>query len=111
VSVGWVALALAVVVFVVTVLCALGVIKENGVVGIRTPATKRSLAAWTRAHRSAARLLLPGSALIGALGAALGSGWHPGGLSASAAGIALLFAFAAIIFASAFVANRAALRA
>ena len=65
------------------VVSAAGVrIKANGVLGLRTPATVASEAAWEAGHRAALPLVRPlcvAAVASGFLGAALGS-WPPAGV-------------------------------
>ena len=106
---GWVLIAMSIFVVVMTLLAAAGRIAPNGLLGIRTPATQRDEAAWRRAHRAAAWVLVPGCSLgmvVGVLflvGAIGGSGERAGEVA--------LFGFVVLAGVAAFVADRAARRA
>jgi hypothetical protein len=104
----WVALGLAVLGAVITVLCAAGRIPANGLVGIRTPATRCSEAAWTAGHRAAAQILVPAAVIVGALSVAVILGWNVAGLPVETTGGAILGGYAAVLVISAVVAHRAA---
>jgi len=49
----WITLALAILVTVITALAGRGVIPNNGLVGIRTPAIMHSDSSWRGGHRAA----------------------------------------------------------
>lgn len=65
----WVAIALAVLVTVITVLAGRGTIPNNGLVGIRTPSVQRTNQTWAEAHRAATPLLLGLSIVVVVVGA------------------------------------------
>ncbi|GAA3212565.1 hypothetical protein GCM10010488_08390 [Oerskovia jenensis] len=58
---------MALVVAWLTYLGATDRMTRNGLIGIRTPATQRSDAAWIAGHRAALKVVLPGAALVTAL--------------------------------------------
>ncbi|MBM7480332.1 SdpI family protein [Oerskovia jenensis] len=63
----WIIVAVALVVAWLTYLGATDRMTRNGLIGIRTPATQRSDAAWIAGHRAALKVVLPGAALVTAL--------------------------------------------
>lgn len=63
----WIIVAVALVVAWLTYLGATDRMTRNGLVGIRTPATQRSDAAWIAGHRAALKVVLPGAGLVTAL--------------------------------------------
>ncbi|MCT1514099.1 SdpI family protein [Dietzia cercidiphylli] len=71
---------LALVVGVTGLLGLLGRLPGNGVLGVRTPETRRSPEAWTLANRAAGPALLGSSLMLmlGALGVGLIGGWVGG---------------------------------
>jgi uncharacterized membrane protein len=105
----WITLGLTVLVAVITVLCATGRIPANGLLGIRTPATKRSGAAWTAGHRAAAKLLVPAAVIVGGLSAAVILGWSVAGLPVETTGHAIFGVVVVVLVISAVIAHRAAL--
>lgn len=60
----WLAVALALLVTIVTVLAGRGTIPANGLIGIRTPATQRTDETWTEGHKAATPLLVALSAVV-----------------------------------------------
>ena len=60
----WLAVALALLVTVVTVLAGRGTIPANGLIGIRTPATQRTDETWTEGHKAATPTLVTLSAVV-----------------------------------------------
>jgi uncharacterized membrane protein len=105
----WITLGLTVLVAVITVLCAAGRIPANGLLGIRTPATKRSEAAWMAGHRAAAKLLVPAAVIVGGLSVAVILGWSVAGLSVETTGHALFGVFVVVLVISGVIAHLAAL--
>lgn len=74
-NIAWVLVALGLVVSLMTLFAAIGVLKPNGLIGIRTRSTKGSLEAWQKGHASAARVTVPLGLLASAWGLGLALGW------------------------------------
>jgi len=74
----WILVVVAVLASWLTWLGATDRMTRNGLVGIRTPATQRSDAAWITGHRAALKVVLPGAALVTVL-AVVGSVVRPDG--------------------------------
>jgi uncharacterized membrane protein len=91
-----------------TITAATGKLSANGAVGIRTRATQRSPETWQAAHRAAAKLLVPASAvvLVCAVLALAGVGTELG--TQEVLGGILLGIQAAAVIVSAFIAQNAA---
>ena len=104
----WITLGLAVLVAVITVLCAAGRIPANGLVGIRTPATECSEAAWRAGHRAAAQLIVPAAVIVGGLSVAVILGWSVAGFPVETTGHAIFWVFVVVLVISAVIAHRAA---
>ncbi|MFE4466568.1 SdpI family protein [Oerskovia sp. NPDC056781] len=74
----WIIVVVALVVAWLAWLGATDRMTRNGLIGIRTPATQASDAAWIAGHRAALKVVLPGAALVAAL-AVVGSVMGPDG--------------------------------
>ncbi|MFF3063337.1 SdpI family protein [Oerskovia sp. NPDC057915] len=74
----WIIVAVALLVAWLAWLGATDRMTRNGLIGIRTPATQRSDAAWIAGHRAALTVVLPGAALVTVL-AVVGSLLGPDG--------------------------------
>ena len=103
--------ALALVALAMTAAASRGVLPANGMLGIRTPATQRSEAAWRAGHRAALKVVVPGSVVIVVLGLLIVTGSSSGIASMDAQGIAVLVLVGVMVVVAAVVANRAASRA
>jgi hypothetical protein len=66
-----IAMTLSLLIAVMTAAAALGILKNNGAVGIRTTATMRSEKAWLRAHIRALPTTVATAAIIVIIGVAL----------------------------------------
>lgn len=74
-NIAWVLFAVGLLVSLMTLLGAVGVLKPNGLIGIRTASTKRNLEAWQKGHASAARVTVPLGLLVAVFGLCLALGW------------------------------------
>lgn len=74
-NVAWILFALGLIVSLMTLLATVGVLKPNGLIGIRTQSTKLSPEAWKKGHASAARVTVPLSLLLALVGLLLALGW------------------------------------
>lgn len=102
------ATVLAGAVWLTTLLGARGVLGVNRVVGIRTPATRRSDVAWRAGHR-AALPVVTGSALVALVGGALTLATTGGSPArGDEAGLALIGLVAVLTAVAGVVAHRAA---
>ena len=102
------AMVLAGSVWLTTLLAARGVLGVNAMVGIRTPATRGSDAAWRVGHR-AALPLVAGCALVVLVGGALVLALDGGSSARSdGAGLALIGLVAVVTVVAGVVAHRAA---
>lgn len=72
---AWILVAVGLLVALMTFLAAIGVLKPNGLIGIRTPSTKLSPEAWRRGHAAAARVTVPLGLVVSAFGLCLALGW------------------------------------
>ncbi|MEL7975409.1 SdpI family protein [Isoptericola sp. F-RaC21] len=106
-----VAVAVAVGVWLITRAAARGQLGANGAVGIRTPATQRSEAAWEAGHRAALPLLRWAAIVIAlaGIGALLVLGPDGAG-RLEIAGLVLLVAVLVVVVVAGVVAHRAASR-
>lgn len=101
---------LAVAILAMTVAASRGALPANGLLGIRTPATQRSEAAWREGHRAALKVIAPWSVVIVVLGLLIASGGTRGIASLDAQGVMVLALFGVMAVVAAVVAHRAASR-
>lgn len=101
----------------VAVLCAgitfgasRGKISSNSAIGIRTYATQRNESAWVDAHRAAAHIIVPSSAVVLIGGVIVSSGVTRSWGQLEIQGAVLLGLLVVSIIVAAIVAQRAALR-
>ena len=105
-----ISVALAVMVLVITVAVARGALSANGLLGIRTPATQRSEAAWREGHRAALKVVVPGSVVIIVLGLLIAAGSSGTSDSSDAQGVATLVLVGIMAVVAGVIAQRAASR-
>lgn len=74
---GLLIVAFAVVCYLAVALPASGRVRRGGLVGLRTPSTKRSDAAWLAAHRAALPLTTAVTTATGLYGVVVACGWSP----------------------------------
>lgn len=105
-----VAMAVAVMVWLITRAAARGHLTANGAIGIRTPATQRSEEAWVAAHRAALPVVAWGAAaVVGAAVVVLVVGFLTA-QQTETAGLVLLVADIVLAVVAGVVAHRAAAR-
>lgn len=102
-----IAMVMAAGTFAMTLAAARGSLAPNGLVGIRTPATQRSDAAWRAGHRAALPIVGWGG-LVAVVAGAVALTALPDSAEPDAAGMVLLAFDVAMLLVAAVVAQRAA---
>jgi uncharacterized membrane protein len=74
-EISWILILLGVVISVTSLLGAVGILRPNGLIGIRTAATRRSEAAWKAGHARAALIMVPTGLVLITYGIGLAREW------------------------------------